>query len=720
MCVSDGPNGSGPNGSDPNGDVGFPRRNGPSLLSIVPDDGGGSGIASAHATTSRGTVREAQVDLGALMTVLSDHLYSTPEVAIRELVQNAHDSITRRRIENPDLENTAHENTTHESPIHENVAGATESMIGRIEVWFETNPPTIRIVDNGAGLTAYEIDTYLATVGAGYTRTLRVGSSGGNDELIGQFGLGFLSAFVLADEVTVTTTSVTSPAEGNRYRSANALNYRIDPAPARAVGTEVSLLLKERFGYLASSEQLRRVLDRYAVLLREQIVLGNDQAVINDNVPPWRSTRDDPTSRRMSTDDRRKRLEFARHFERHFEPLCTVDIAPELASAGPTAMLHNRISHKGSSSAASKTSSDVRGLLWVQDGSSYGSADNRNLSVFVRGMLLDDDARDLLPPWAGFIGGVVESTDLTPTASREDLQKDDAWRAAQFAISEQLIAGLAAIAKSDAAAWRRVLVRHNQAMLGAALADDRLFEFLAEDVQIPTSMGDLTATELRRGGRGRIHVAFGGENGFEEMLCRARQVPVARGTRYAVLPFLREWCQRNKAELVEIGTDIGNKRMFTAATLSPKHIEHLSGWLLDDGEDLVPARFTPIDVPLVRVPDREAELKRRIESDESDARMTSMTLRLARLHTATLDDSAMAHVYVNVDCPAIVALLQAADQSSDHIGAQTAARLLRSFKLLTGVSGEASRAIDLSGAFGGLSDAVTMLCVTTTNHGTEN
>ncbi|NEL42086.1 MAG: molecular chaperone HtpG, partial [Xanthomonas perforans] len=95
----------------------------------------------------------------------------------------------------------------------------------------------------------------------------------------------------------------------------------------------------------------------------------------------------------------RRQREFAARFERNFEPLCCMPVRAEEGS-------------------------DAVGLLWVQDGATYGTSDNRNLSVFLRGMLLDDNARELLPPWAGFIGGVIESNRLTPTASREDLQRD--------------------------------------------------------------------------------------------------------------------------------------------------------------------------------------------------------------------------------------------------------------------------------------------------------
>lgn len=108
----------------------------------------------------------------------------------------------------------------------------------------------------------------------------------------------------------------------------------------------------------------------------------------------------------------RKNLAFAAQFESSFEPICTIPVVP----AGM---------------------SDAVGILWIQDGATYGTSDNRNLSLFLRGMLLDDEARELLPPWAGFIGGVIESSKLTPTASREDLQRDETWVAVQGALKRR-------------------------------------------------------------------------------------------------------------------------------------------------------------------------------------------------------------------------------------------------------------------------------------------
>ena len=101
-------------------------------------------------TQGASEIRRAGVDLNGLMTVLGKHLYSTPVVALRELVQNAHDSLVRRRLEQADWQEA-----------------------GRIEVHGDPVNGIVRIVDTGAGLTQQEIHDYLATVGVGYTRGLR-------------------------------------------------------------------------------------------------------------------------------------------------------------------------------------------------------------------------------------------------------------------------------------------------------------------------------------------------------------------------------------------------------------------------------------------------------------------------------------------------------------------------------------------------------------------
>ncbi|MEA9654253.1 ATP-binding protein [Xanthomonas campestris pv. raphani] len=613
--------------------------------------------------TDASQIRRAGVDLNGLMSVLSKHLYSTPVVALRELVQNAHDSILRRRLEQPEWD------------------GAS-----LIEVHGDPAQGIVRIIDTGAGLTQQEIHDYLATVGVGYTRGLR--QSGHEDSgLIGMFGLGFLSAFVLARRVTVRTTSYQTPTLGHCYVSSNAEQYTVSPIAARAqVGTEVVLELHPDYLPLAQEGRLREILSQYCALLREPIQIGRDAQPINPEPPPWRMVDAVPLHPVQAW---RRQREFAARFERNFEPLCCMPVR-------------------------SDEGSDAVGLLWVQDGATYGTSDNRNLSVFLRGMLLDDNARELLPPWAGFIGGVIESNRLTPTASREDLQRDAVYSAVQHALSEALVQGLAEVARQQPEAWRRILLRHNEALLGAALCDERLFELLMEHVRVPTSQGDLPAQQLPA--RGAVHVILDSDAGFEEMLFRAMGVPVAYGNRYAVVPFLRRWAQAKGMRLVELGTEQGNRQLFHLDSLPADEL----AWLeqhLGDGEALVPARFSPEELPLVVVPDREAELKRRLEQDENDKRVSTAALRLARQFTARIESQQTQRLYLNLDNPALQSLLAA--HRAGNPQAAVAARLLRSLKVIVAAQGrtqqtpgaaEAEAGVSaLNRAFGDFAAAVTHL-----------
>ncbi|MGW2400944.1 ATP-binding protein [Kitasatospora sp. NPDC001664] len=600
-------------------------------------------------------LRTTEVDLGGLVGVLATHLYSTPLVALRELVQNAHDSHTRRSLEAP---------------------GSTVGAV--IRVGADPARRTIRIEDSGAGLTEPEIHAYLATVGSGYTRLLR--ELTGSQELIGAFGLGFLSAFSIADEVTVTTTSHREPGVGHRYSSRGGEQYAVEPVgPRAAPGTLVELLLKPEHAALADEYTLREVLTRYCVLLPVPVLVGDDPNPVNDLPVPWRPERPLPDGESETA-----RLHFAAGFGRRFPPLATLPVTP-VDGAG-----------------------DAVGLLWVQDGGSYGSTDNRELAVYLRGMLLTEDARDLLPSWAGFIGGVIESDLLTPTASREDLQRDGHYRALQQVLADAIVDGLYETARLHPAVWRRILTRHGQELLGAALCDERLFTLLADDVPVPTSQGELTAGAMRAAGDGAVHVALGSEGGFEEMLYRAMQVPIARGDRYAVLPFLRRYARQRECRLVELGGESGNRELFRdpERPLAAEEFGWLAAALTDPGEQLVPARFDPPGLPLVLVPDREAELKARLEGEQAESRIPSAALRLARAFTGRTDGGVRARLYLNLSAPSVRQLLTA--YRAGHTGSATAAGLLRSLKVIMAAA-SGSSAGDLTAALGGIGTAVAAL-----------
>ncbi|MFS8067264.1 MAG: ATP-binding protein [Byssovorax sp.] len=571
-----------------------------------------------------------QVDLSGLMRVLGNNLYSTPHVALRELVQNAHDSCVRRQIED---------------------TGAFEPAI---VVTPDPAKRTLTILDTGAGLTREEVIKYLATVGAGYTGKLRAEGRGG-EALIGAFGLGFLSAFVVSERVDLYTTSYQEPSQGWHFQSRGGERYQLGPAPPGPVGTRVVLHLGEPFALLASLELVPKLLERYASLLAFPIHIGSRSSdAVNRPPPPWRSDGDSPLLHR------RRSLEFARRFEPRFEPLCTFDVKPEVAGAP----------------GENDVGGGPRGLLWIQDGATYGTSDNRNISVFVRGMLVSPDERDLLPPWAGFAGGVIEADALTPTASREDVQRNTAYHLVAGQIQTALIEGLAHLAENEPATWRRVLLRHNESLLGAAICDPRLFDLLAPDLKVPTSEGELTVPAVRKKSGGKIHISMGEQGGYEEILFRALRVPVVTGVRYAALPFCQAYAQRIGGAVVQLGTKQGNQSLFPGAELPDAKATRLRALFHVEKQEVVPARFAPGSLPLVLVPDRDVLLKQVLERDEADKKVSTAVLGMARLFTKTIDAGVEARLYVNLDAPVIQRIL-AAEGPAEEARAEQAARLLR-------------------------------------------
>ncbi len=546
--------------------------------------------------------RKVQVDFDGLMEVVSRNLYSTPLVAVRELVQNAHDSCVRRRLE-----------------------GAEQGYAPRIIV--RLTGPTLEIEDRGAGLTRQEILDYLATIGSGMTRELR--ASHADADLIGAFGLGFLSTYVLSDKVEVITTSHREITQGWRFVSQTGENFSLQPVdPHPEPGTLVRLELKDEFADLANPEALAAVLDTYCCLLPVPVELVG-VGVINAEPAPW--SIDEASVGALAA--RKARVAFAARFEGRFTPLTAFTIPPSEDGA-------------------------VRGgLVWLQDGWSYASSDNRSVSVFVRGMLITRDERDLLPPWAGFVGAIIDSRELTPTASREELVRDAVYDRVRAHVRESLIAGLEAMGRRDPAAWRRALRRHNEAMLGAAVSDPRLFDLLADRLTVPTTEGELTMKELAAGS-GRVHVSVFERRGPDEVLFRALQRPIVNGSRFAAYPFAREYCARHGHDFVELGTQRGNARLFPPEALERRPSRRLEALLGEEGVEIVATRFSPPSLPVVLAYDQEVKLKERVEADEADRRMSSAILSLARLHTDTIDATVRARLYVNLESDLVAFLLE--------------------------------------------------------------
>lgn len=594
-------------------------------------------------------LHNTQVNLTGLMEILSKHLYSVPTVAIRELVQNAHDSCSRRRLET-------------DEPFEPSIRLSTQRSKG-----------ILLIEDSGAGLTKKEITQYITTIGSGYTRVLR--EKYANDDMIGCFGLGFLTAYAIAKRVELWTTSYQEPDIGWRFVSHGAERYHIEPAASRAIGMRIVLHLSRDFLDLTDPVILKRLLIRYCCLLPIPIYVNDDDTPVNTLVPPWR-TPDDSLPRALVL---KQCLEFAGHFESRFEPVCAIPISPT-------------------------EECDVSGLLWIHNTSSYASSDNRNVSVFIRGMLVSSDERELLPAWAGFVGGVLESNALLPTASREGLQKDAAYSATQHTLKEQFIAGLSSVCRHEPSTWRQILRRHTEALFGAALCDERLFRLLADELKIPTSEGEMTIPAIRQRCGNKIYVSTGERGGYEEVIFRALMKPIVSGFRYAVFPFCTQYANMFGLKVIHLGTQVGDTYIFKREDIDRGKREKLQSLLAKPGQELIPTRFQPDYLPLVLIPDREHQLKQRIESDQADHRISTGALRLARMYTKRVDGGPAARLYVNLNSPIIQKLPQISDETGEHVG-----KLLQAFTHLLVSHHEPDFTNDLAGDFKTYSEAIVKL-----------
>lgn len=567
-------------------------------------------------------LHQANVDLDALLELLGKNLYSSPAVAIRELVQNAHDACMRRRIEDPQAP----------APL---IALSPDAHRGVLEIH-----------DTGSGLTRDEVLEYLATVGSGYSRQIRQRTQ--TDDVIGYFGLGFLSAYIVAYKVEVWTTSYQTPHQTWHFTSSGGQRFTLDSADPQPVGTRVRLKLSDQFSELSLEDVLTSLVSKYCCLLPIPIHLRDTDTPLNNTLVPWRLDDNTPGQRRTKV-----QLEFAQIFERNFEPICAFPLPED-----------NPL--------------QARGLMWIQDASGYATSDYRNVALFVRNMHITHEARDLLPLWAGFAGCVVECSNLSPTASREDVQKDPNYEALRDLLGETLVAGLGSIAREQPENWRRILARHNQALLGAAIGDDELFELLCDDLKVPTTHGDLTIRQLLKKCDNHIYLRTDRKNNYEEVLFKARQVPVVSGYLFGASGFCEKYARARRASLIRLGQNDSAKALFEDVDIDQTVRDRLTDILTNDDEKLQPCNFVPAYLPMVFMEDKEAKLKQRIDSDDADKRIGTAALSLARLHTGTIEKAQTRRALVNMSNPIIQQLIS--DNLSDE-AARRLAQLVRTYMI---------------------------------------
>jgi molecular chaperone HtpG len=384
-----------------------------------------------------------KVDIAGVIELLGGALYSRPEAAIRELIQNAHDAIMRRRLKELGYK-------------------------GRIDVDQNAEASTLSVSDDGIGLTADEAETYLSTLGIGITGILRGRGaspsapkpSGAGDLLIGQFGIGLFSAFLLADRMVVESLK----AEGSepvRWEAGAGSEILLSPGQRDQPGTTVTLHLKAEHRHLAAAvEPLEAAIKEFADFLPVPIFVNRAQARANVIHASWF----EPTPDREAIE-----LELEADFGE--TPLDTILIHRERPAA-------------------------LVGALYVTPRRTPGFAGEAVVTATVRRMVISRKIQGLLPEWAPFLRGVLELGDCSPTLSREDLVRDAAFQHAREELERLLFEHFERLAIAEPIRWEAILAWHRYTLAGAALSQRRLRDLLAKTYRWPTSQGPLTFDEI--------------------------------------------------------------------------------------------------------------------------------------------------------------------------------------------------------------------------------
>ncbi|MGZ3582154.1 MAG: ATP-binding protein [Ktedonobacterales bacterium] len=551
-----------------------------------------------------------EIHLPGLLKLLGESLYSTPRVALRELVQNAHDSCIRRREEDP---------------------AAASGYAPAIRIWADRSARQLMIEDNGSGLTRDEITVFLATVGRGYTSELRTRlDAGGRDEaleLIGYFGLGLLSAFMIAQRVQITTCSYQTPGEAWRWISEGGQSYALRSATREGVGTTVQLDLRDDALFLLDADALTDTLRAYAELLPVPITIDSGSAAINTHPAPWlEEVEGEPAHARA--------VRYAAWVRERLDAHALAVLPLDDARAPDGSVI------------------PLRGVLYAPERSIISIREYGDVAVYVRRMLITERERDLLPDWARFVTGVIECPLLNPTASRETLRHDPIYDAVRASIAAQLLAFFERLATDTPLDWAAIVHAHNDLIKGWAVRSPDLFTRVADLVTFKTSRGNLTIPDYLRENPGRIFY-YDEEDGLALALTlfEARRLAVIDARWFADVAFLKRYGELYGTQIEQLAPGAGF--IFTPFADTDGSWHPVLDACAAEG---LPARlvtFQPESLPAIMLYPPGAERLRRARQVSERPTVVSPIRRLVRDYIAQQPQSDASHgmLHLNVSNP---------------------------------------------------------------------
>ncbi|EPZ2205510.1 molecular chaperone HtpG [Escherichia coli] len=362
--------------------------------------------------------RGFQSEVKQLLHLMIHSLYSNKEIFLRELISNASDAADKlrfRALSNPDL-----------------YEGDGEL---RVRVSFDKDKRTLTISDNGVGMTRDEVIDHLGTIAKSGTKSFleSLGSDQAKDsQLIGQFGVGFYSAFIVADKVTVRTRAAgEKPENGVFWESAGEGEYTVADITKEDRGTEITLHLREGEDEFLDDWRVRSIISKYSDHIALPVEIEKREEKDGETVISWEKINKAQAlwTRNKSeiTDEEYK--EFYKHIAHDFND--------------PLTWSHNRVEGKQEYTSLLYIPSQAPWDMWNRD-------HKHGLKLYVQRVFIMDDAEQFMPNYLRFVRGLIDSSDLPLNVSREILQDSTVTRNLRNALTKRVLQMLEKLAKDDA------------------------------------------------------------------------------------------------------------------------------------------------------------------------------------------------------------------------------------------------------------------------------
>ncbi|MGP2988260.1 molecular chaperone HtpG [Serratia marcescens] len=403
--------------------------------------------------------RGFQSEVKQLLHLMIHSLYSNKEIFLRELISNASDAADKlrfRALSAPEL-----------------YAGDGEL---RVRLSFDKEQRTLTIADNGIGMRREEVIENLGTIAKSGTKAFleSIGSDQAKDsQLIGQFGVGFYSAFIVADKVTVRTRAAgAADDEGVFWESAGEGDYTIADITKETRGTEITLHLREGEDEYLDSWRLRSVIGKYSdhIALPVEIESKNEE----DDTVTWEKINKAQAlwtrSKADVTDEEYK--EFYKHIAHDF--------------TDPLSWSHNRVEGKQEYTSLLYIPAQAPWDMWNRD-------HKHGLKLYVQRVFIMDDAEQFMPNYLRFVRGLIDSNDLPLNVSREILQDSRVTQNLRGALTKRVLQMLDKLAKDDAEGYQKFWQQFGLVLKEGPAEDHGNQEAIAKLLRFASTHGDSSA-----------------------------------------------------------------------------------------------------------------------------------------------------------------------------------------------------------------------------------